>query len=285
MPNTERKFATRHKFGKKRKRSVYNFQKCPAVAEESAGPDALPAPSCAEAIADEVGLTAPPASGNASESGRIRRDTVMLQPEDVLQREVFAREQLKALSSTPATERKSNLVTSADDAPPGRTDESSFVIASLDCVNVLLSAVKCRVCGDSVTFTTGERSYGLSIKMVIACATCGDIASEWSSPRVKSDKKVNPFVVNVLAARAMQTTGNRQTALNDVFATMNISHRGLHTKTWQGYVKEKLAPAATRAADNVMATSARSVRKLYDDLQLGNPGNISVTYDGSWMPF
>lgn len=226
---------------------MYNFQKCPAVAEESVGPDALPAPSCAEAIADEVGLTAPPASENVSESGRIRRDTVMLQPEDVLHREVYAREQLKALSSTPATQRKSNLVTGADDAPPGPTDESSFVIASLDCVNVLLSAVKCRVCGDSVTFTTGERAYGLSIKMVIACATCGDIASVWSSPRVKSDK-VNPFVVNVLTARAMQTTGNLQTALNDVFATMNISHRRLHTKTWQGYVKEKLAPAATRAA-------------------------------------
>ncbi|KAH9363821.1 hypothetical protein HPB48_021105 [Haemaphysalis longicornis] len=202
----------------------------------------------------------------------------MLQHEDVLQRDVFAREQLKALSLTPATERKSNLVTSADDAPPGPPEESSFVIASLDCVNVLLSAVKCRVCGDSVTFKTGERAYGLSIKMVIACATCGDIASEWSSPRVKRDK-VNPFVVNVLAARAMQTTGNRQTASNDVFATMNTSQRGLHIKTWQGYVKEKLAPAATRAADNVMATSARSVRKLFDDLQLRNPGNISVTYD------
>ncbi|KAH9377387.1 hypothetical protein HPB48_008605 [Haemaphysalis longicornis] len=210
----------------------FEVRGCPTVtnevAEESTGPDVLPAPSCAEAIADEVGITAPPASGNVSESGRIRHNTVMLQPEDVLQREVLARQQLKVLSSTPATERKSNLVTSADDAPPGPPDESGFVIASLDCVNVLLSAVKRRIC-------------------------------------------------------AMQTTGNHQTVLNDVFTTLNISHRGLHTKTWQGYVKEKLAPAATRAADNVMATSAWSVRKLYDDLQLGNPGNISVTYDGSWM--
>ncbi|KAH9380598.1 hypothetical protein HPB48_018795 [Haemaphysalis longicornis] len=166
--------------------------------------------------------------------------------------------ELKTLSSTSATERKSNLFTSADNTPPGPPDESSFVIASLDCVNVLLSAVKCSVSGDSVTFRTGERAYGLSVKMVIACATCGDVASEWSSPRVNSDKKVNPFIVNILAARAMQATGNGQTAVNDVFATMNISHRGLHTKTWQGYVKEKLAPAATRAADNVMAENAHS---------------------------
>ncbi|KAH9380065.1 hypothetical protein HPB48_001717 [Haemaphysalis longicornis] len=235
-----------------------------------------------EAIADEVGLTAPPASGNATESGCIRRNTVMLQPEDVLQREVFVREQLKAFSSTPATERKSNLVTSADDTPPSPPDESSFVIASLDCANVLLSAVKCRVCDDSATFGTGKRAYGLSIKMVIACVMCSDIASEWSSPRVNSNKKVNPFVMNVLATRAMQTTGNCQTALSDVFTTMNISHHELHTTMWQGYVKEKLVPAATRAAD-VMATSARSVRKLYDGLQLGNPSNNSVMYDGLWM--
>ncbi|KAH9362867.1 hypothetical protein HPB48_015170 [Haemaphysalis longicornis] len=43
--------------------------------------------------------------------------------------------------------------------PPPTT--ASFVIASLDCVNMLLSAVKCSVCGDSVTFRTGERAYGL----------------------------------------------------------------------------------------------------------------------------
>ncbi|KAH9361621.1 hypothetical protein HPB48_001498 [Haemaphysalis longicornis] len=121
MPKAQLKFATRHKFGKKAKRFLYNFHKSPAVAEESAGPDALPAPSCAEATADDVGLTAPPVSGNALESGRMRRDTVMLQPEDLLQREVVAHEQLKALSSTPATERKSNLFTSADDTPPGPT--------------------------------------------------------------------------------------------------------------------------------------------------------------------
>lgn len=91
---------------------------------------------------------------------------------------------------------------------------------------------------------------------------------------------MNPFVVNVLAARAMQSSGNRQTALNDVFAEMNIFHCGLHTKTWQHYVKTKLTPAATRAADRVRA---RSVRELYRELDIDNPGNIAVSYDGSLM--
>lgn len=165
--------------------------------------------------------------------------------------------------------------TGADAAAPAPLHESTFIIASLDCVNALLSAVNCEVCGDSVTLSTGERVYGLSVKTVISCATCGVVASERSSPRMNGDKKVSPFTVNIRAACAMQMTGNRQTALNDVFVTKNISHRGLHTETWQGYVKQ-LAPAATRAADNAMAVCARSVRQLYHGLQLGNPGNISV---------
>ncbi|KAH7960027.1 hypothetical protein HPB49_016268 [Dermacentor silvarum] len=80
-----------------------------------------------------------------------------------------------------------------------------------------------------------------------------------------------------------QSTGNRQTAFNDLFAAMNISHRGLHTKTWQGYVKTKLTPAATRAAETLTIECVRSVRQLYSQLNFGNPGNVAVSYDGFWM--
>lgn len=88
------------------------------------------------------------------------------------------------------------------------------------------------------------------------------------------DTKVNPFAINILAARAMQATGNRQTALNDIFAIMNISHRGLHTKTWQAYQKPKLTPAAARAAEKQEKEGAESVRKLYSELSLDNPGVV-----------
>ncbi|KAH7986870.1 hypothetical protein HPB49_026261 [Dermacentor silvarum] len=81
----------------------------------------------------------------------------------------------------------------------------------------------------------------------------------------------------------MQATGHRRTALNDVFSTMNISRRKLHTKTWQHYVKEKLTPTADRAARNMTSECACSVRKLYGELCLNKPGNITVSYDGSWM--
>lgn len=38
----------------------------------------------------------------------------------------------------------------------------------------------------------------------------------------------------------MQSSGNRQTVLNDVFAEMNISHHGLLAKTWLDYVRKML---------------------------------------------
>ncbi|KAH7964742.1 hypothetical protein HPB49_001089 [Dermacentor silvarum] len=64
---------------------------------------------------------------------------------------------------------------------------------------------------------------------------------------------------------------------------MNISHRGLHKKKWQGYVKQKLTPAATRAAEKVTSECATSVRQLYKELDIQNANNIVVSFDGSWM--
>lgn len=140
----------------------------------------------------------------------------------------------------PATKRKFDFLRSSNEAPAQPIDKASFVIADIQCLNELLSVVKCKVCGGNVSINKREKEYGLAVKLFVSCVNCGDIAEAWSSPRVNGDQKVNPFAVNILAARAMQCTGNRQAALNDIFSTMNISHRGLHKKTWQGYVKKKV---------------------------------------------
>lgn len=89
------------------------------------------------------------------------------------------------------------------------------------------------------------------------CMNYGVVSSKWSLPHVHGAQQVNPFAVNVLATRAMQATGNRQTALNDVFSMTNISRRGLHTKTWQSYVEGKLAPVADCAARNLTSLYGR----------------------------
>ncbi|XP_077490729.1 uncharacterized protein LOC144101435 [Amblyomma americanum] len=285
MPGSARKFHSRQKFGKKRKKSLINNLKrppAPAVCAENDGSYA-PNDRVDDSTEVEVGLTRSSARETATASGRIRHDTVMLRPSDVQRDVIRTKKKLGELASTPATKRKSDCFRDDSSAADRPLDEACFTIVSLASLNDLLRLAKCSTCGGDISVEKGEREYGLAVKLVLKCVNCGDTSSSWSSPRACADRKVNPFVVNVLAARAMQSTGNQQTALNDIFSTMNISHRGLHTKTWQDYIKKKLTPAATRAAQEMTADCARSVRELYSELRFGNPGNIAVSYDGTWM--
>lgn len=179
-----------------------------------------------------IGLTAPPACESAGGSGRIRLDTKILQPAELQENARNAEAKLQELASTSATKRKQDrLAAAGDGAAADSPDNVSFVVVSLDSVNDLLRCVKCKTCGGDVNISKCDREYGLAVKLLITCVNCGDISSAWSSPRVAGDQNINPFSVNILAARAMQSTGNRRTALNDIFSAMNISHRGLHTKT------------------------------------------------------
>ncbi|CAN8029505.1 unnamed protein product [Ixodes persulcatus] len=175
-----------------------------------------------------------------------------------------------------------DMKNNADGSLP-QTDQASFTVVNSDSLNALMKSVKCKIGGGDVKIGKGKREYGLAVKLFLACTNCGDISSAWSSPRVNGDQRINPFAVNILAAGAMQSTGNHQTALNDVFSAMNISHRGLHTKTWQDYMKKQLAPALARAAKELTTECAQSVQGLYKELNLGNPGNIAVSCDWSWM--
>lgn len=244
--------------------------------------ETVAAAASADATDKGLGLTSPSSCGSAD--GRVRCDTRFLQPAEVEEGRKRAQDKLLQLSSTPATERKRDLLTGNADATCETPDASVFTIVSLDLVNTLLVHAKCKLCGaGDLEIVRDDREYGLAVKLRLMCTNCSDLTWTWSSPRVCGEPKANPFSVNVLAARAMQATGNRQTAFNDIFSLMNISRRGLHTKTWQSYLKGKLVPAADRAAKNVTSECARSVRELYQDLCLGNPGNIAVSYDGSWM--
>lgn len=237
-----RKFHSVHRFGKKRKKSLIaniKNRRAPATSVEDGR---LSVPSIAAAEPAAIGLTAPPACESAGGSGRVRLDTKILQPAELQENARNAEAKLQELASTSATKRKQDrLAAAGDGAAADSPDNVSFVVVSLDSVNDLLRCVKCKTCGGDVNISKCDREYGLAVKLLITCVNCGDISSAWSSPRVAGDQNINPFSVNILAARAMQSTGNRQTALNDIFSAMNISHRGLHTKTWQNYVKKKIA--------------------------------------------
>lgn len=287
-----KKFSTKNKFGKRVRRSLSeNFKKRPATTPDNEDDDLAAIGSAdteAVAAAATVGLTdARPTSSSAADSivetGRVRLDTHILLPQQLEDEKKEAEGKLREMSSVAATERKRNFIAKRADAVVPPPDETAFTIVDLEAVNALISRLQCKICKGDAQIMRGEREYGLAVKLQLVCTICGDVTSKWSSPRVDGDQKINPFTVNLLAARAMQATGNRQTALNDVFATMNIARRGLHTKTWQTYVKKKLAPAATLAAEKLMIECASSVRETYVELNLDNPGNIAVSYDGSWM--
>ncbi|CAN8001432.1 unnamed protein product [Ixodes pacificus] len=160
----------------------------------------------------------------------------MLESSDLEEMKKKADDKLQELASTAATKRKSDILADAKNAADYSLDDTSFTVVSLESLNVLMRSVKCGTWGGAVQIGKSKCDYGLAVKLSLTCANCGDISSACSSPRVKGDQRINPFAVNILAARAMQSTGNQQTALNDVFSAMNISHRGLHTKTWQDYM-------------------------------------------------
>lgn len=90
----------------------------------------------------------------------------------------------------------------------------------------------------------------LPCSMLSIAQNCGDVAEGWSSPRVIGEQKVKPLVVNILPMRAMQSTGNRQTAVNDTFAAMNVSHRSRHAQQNMGVEsKNEARTRGDRAAE------------------------------------
>lgn len=277
------KFRSKHPFGKAVKRSLSeNFKKGTATPRDTQDVE-LQASDDGVVEATTVGLTCPTSESGTggNDRSRVRHDTTFLQPSEAEEQRRKAADKTEKLGSTAATERKKELLADSADAQP--LGGTPFTILCLDAVNALQESAKCKTCSGGVKVVRDEREYGLAVKLHLVCDNCDKTSSAWSSPRVDGTQKVNPFIVNVLAARAMQATGNRQTALNDVFAAMNVSHRGLHTKTWQAYVKTKLTPAANRAAQKLVSKCAQSVRDLYAELHVSNPGNIAVSYDGSWM--
>lgn len=281
MPGGAKKFHTRHHFGRKRRRGKVRA-KDPASSQTAvhgaspghatdAGGSSAPALQCDNAF--------------ATHAGDARLDSALVTEEEV--RGAHAREQkvLRQLGSTPATARKIENFSRRSGAETVATEPAApYTIVELDAVNdLILQTMRCHICRGKVKLTRGDREYGLAVKLHAVCDNCGDIGDAWSSRRVKHSVRSRPFAINMLAGRAMLSTGNGQTAMNDIFSAMGLSSRAMHKKTFQRHLKNKLEPAATRAAEDAMQQCAREVSSLYEDLCFGHRGNIAVCFDGSWM--
>ncbi|KAH7937041.1 hypothetical protein HPB49_007558 [Dermacentor silvarum] len=185
--------------------------------------------------------------------------------------------------SRPPSGKLRTLATTRYDTGPS-TSAATYTVVDIDIVNELLRKTVCQKCGgNSVSISRGANDYGIAVQMSLECNFCSCLETKWSSRRVSGTAKSNPFEINIFAVRAVQSTGNGQTALNDLFSAMGISHRGLHHKTYQGHLKGRLNPAAMDACAKVLSNSASAVKELYKVLNFGNIGNIAVCFDGSWM--
>lgn len=221
-------------------------------------------------------------SASTSRVAADRINTTFFTPEESRERTATAGNIKTRLASKSATERKFKLlgVEMKEDVNDSGTE---FAVMALTVVQEILGLMLCPGCGKKTVALSKDptKDYGLCVKLVVECSTCEMRLERFSSPRVAGDARITPFEVNVRAMKAIQSIGKGATALSDFFAVMNISHRGLHHKTFQGHMN-MMVQACTSAATDCEAASVVQIKELYRDF--GNPpGNIDVIFDGTWL--
>ncbi|CAN7944761.1 unnamed protein product, partial [Ixodes pacificus] len=185
----------------------------------------------------------------------------------------------ESLSSVSATERKMNL-TGEGQKPASAEPSDEYLVVQVAALNALLSETPCPKCfKPGVTVVQGTR-LGLAVKMLLTCSTCGVVSNHWSSPRQEDSRA---FEVNLRSMQAVKSVGKGATALTDFWSVMNVSHRGMHHKTFQGHLKSKFSPAADTAAAGVFTDAVNAVRKVYEEMDPTFTKNVTVIYDGTWM--
>ncbi|CAN7950047.1 unnamed protein product [Ixodes pacificus] len=222
-------------------------------------------------------------STNSDRTVQIHLQPQFLSPETSRKRTAAVRE---SLSSVSATERKmlltgqgKNAVGPELPARPESADEE-FILVQISAISALLKNTPCQQCSrPGLTIKQGTR-LGLAFKMILTCPTCGPVESEWSSPRREEGRT---FEVNLRSIQAIQSIGKGSTALTDFWSIMNVSHRGMHHKTFQGHLKASFKPASEAAAASVFVDAVAAVRKVYTDMDPTFTKNVTVVYDGTWM--
>lgn len=127
-----------------------------------------------------------------------------------------------------ATERKFALTVPLERATTPAPEEE-YVIIQMGVLNVMMGNTLCPVWHEQSLIVECDRRHGLTKKMVVTCHSCGSADTQWTSPR-KPGARV--FNVNVRSMQAIRSIGKGLTTLNDFWAVMNVSHRGLHQKTY-----------------------------------------------------
>lgn len=152
---------------------------------------------------------------------------------------------------------------------------------NMDDVNSLLEDAVCEVCRGALTIQRDTHEYGIAVKLKVLCRNSGELRWQWSSRRVAGSANCNPFEINLLAACAVQSTGNGQTALNNIFSAIEFPHKGMHNKAYQNNLKSKPNPAATRACTENLEKCVDTAEELYKE-KFWKRDNTAVCFDGTW---
>ncbi|KAM7295709.1 uncharacterized protein ISCGN_020982 [Ixodes scapularis] len=244
------------------------------------------------AARSEPEITAPACSSTAAAEENIvfcasqttmENTTVHLETQYVSQEEADAttehRNVVRAkLASVSATQRKFELL---QQAPAIATSSSAkFTIVQLHAINELLGYTVCQSCSATGVRIQESTALGLAVKLELVCPVCEVVTHTWSSPR-KVDS--NAFDVNLRAISAIRSIGKGQTALNDFWAVMNVSHRGLHHKTYQDHLKNTVSKSAAATAEKIYTESAAAVKSTYREMNPDFTKDVAVVYDGTWL--
>ncbi|KAH7978906.1 hypothetical protein HPB49_007288 [Dermacentor silvarum] len=186
----------------------------------------------------------------------------------------------ESLSAVSATERKMTLMSQGESSTETRAEEEFFLVQRA-ALNGLLGSALCQQCKQPGLKVNHETKHGLAVKMILTCTACGaDADNAWSSPRMENSRA---FEVNIRAMQAIKSIGKGATALTDFWSVMNVSHRGLHPKTFQKHLKAEFRPAGAGAAAHVFSEAVAAVREVYSQMEPTPTKNVTVVYDGTWM--
>ncbi|CAN7947863.1 unnamed protein product [Ixodes hexagonus] len=214
-------------------------------------------------------------------SFRDRIDTVFYTEEECVEREQRADDRKASLADQSATSRKFELLDvcmESDDTDRG----TEYVIVDIKVLQEFFASTACGKCRMATVELSKceERQYGLAVKLVLTCTSCDFAESRFSSPRVAGEAKITPFEINLRAMKGIQSIGKGATALADFCATLNLSHRGLHHKTFRGHM-DTMVQACQSAATATEAASVEVVKDVYESF-LNPAGNVDIIFDGTW---
>lgn len=223
----------------------------------------------------------PPPESIPGPSTSCRLDTRYYTAEEIAARTEHADEVKRGMETKSATQRKFDLL-EVDLAHSEEESGTDFVLVDFAMLKDLFAHVRCGKCGLAAPdLRKPDRQYGLAVKLEVTCSVCEHRVERFSSPRTEGSGNITLFEVNMRALKSIQSIGKGVTALSDFCAGMNLSHRGLHHKTFQAHLRKVVQVCEDTAAASE-ADSVRAIKDLYSDLGQP-PNNIDVMFDGTWM--